>query len=51
MRIWDPIWLTVFFEHNVTYIYYATISRVKSVVCTKLLEFVVLLLELSIGVG
>ena len=47
MRIWDPIWLTVFFSHNVTYIYCAIISRVKCVACVKLL--VLLILELSFG--
>ena len=48
MRIWDPKWLTVFFIHNVTYIYCATVSRVKCVACVKLLMSVVLLLlELS----
>jgi len=56
VRIWDPIWLTVFlplfFIHNVTYIYCAIISRVKCVACAKLLMSVVLLfLELSDGVG
>jgi len=30
--IWDPVWLTVFFIHNVTYIYCAIMSRVKCVV-------------------
>jgi len=55
VRIWDPIWLTVFccgfLIHNVTYIYCAIISRVKCVACVKLLVSVVLLLELSVGVG
>ena len=51
MCIWDPVWLTVFFIHNVTYIYCAIISRVNCVACAKLLVFVVLLLELSVGVG
>jgi len=53
VRIWDPIWLTVFlFIHNVTYIYCAIVSRVKCVPCAKLLVSVVLLLlELSVGVG
>jgi len=54
--MWDPIWLTVFccgfFIHNVTYIYYAIISRVKCVACAKLLVSIVLLcFELSVGVG
>jgi len=52
VRIWDPIWLTVFFIHNVTYIYFAIISRVKCVTCAKLLVSVVLLLlELFVGMG
>ena len=52
MRIWDPIWLTVLFIHNVTYIYCAIVSRVKCVACAKLLvPVVLLLLELSVGVG
>ena len=52
MYIWDPVWLTVFFIHNVTYIYCAIMSRVKCVVCAKLLvSIVLLLLELSVGVG
>ena len=56
MRIWDPIWLTVFllrfFIHNVTYIYCTIVSRVMCVACAKLLVSVVLLLlELSVGVG
>ena len=53
VRIWDPIWLTVLFIHNVTDIYYAIISSVKCVACAKLLVSVVLLLfELSwSGVG
>jgi len=56
VRIWDPIWLTVFllrfFIHNVTYIYCAIISRVKCVACAKLLVSVVLLLlELSFKQG
>ena len=52
MRIWDPIWLTVFFIHNVTYIYCVIVSRVKCVACAKLLVSVgLLLLELFVGVG
>jgi len=56
MRIWDPMWLTVFllrfFIQNVTYFYCAIINRVKCVACAKLLvSFVLLLLELSVGVG
>ena len=57
MRLWDPIWLTVFFAagfyiHNVTYIYCVIVSRVKCVTCAKLLMSVVLLpLLLSVGVG
>jgi len=40
------------FIHNVTYIYYAIISRVMCVSCAKLLVSVVLLLlEHSVGVG
>jgi len=39
LRVWDPIWLTVFccgfYTHNVTYIYYAIISRVKYVACAN----------------
>jgi len=36
VRIWDPIWLTVFLlwlfsVHKITYIYYAIICRVKYV--------------------
>jgi len=39
------------FMHNVTYIYYTIISRVKCVACAKLLmSFVLLLLLLSVGV-
>ena len=42
VRIWDPIWLTVFLlwffsVHKVTYIYYAIICGVKYVACAKLL--------------
>ena len=52
VRIWDSIWLPVFFIHNVIYIYCAIVSRVKCVACAKLLVSVVLvLLELSVGVG
>jgi len=52
VRIWDPKWLTVFFIHNVTYIYCVIVSRVKFVACAKLLMSVgLLLLELSVGVG
>jgi len=41
VRIWDPIWLTVFLlwffsVHKVTYIYYAKCS-VKYVACAKLI--------------
>jgi len=42
VRVWDPIWLTVFLlwflsVHKITYIYYAIIYRVKYVACAKLL--------------
>ena len=41
-----------FYTHNVTYIYFAIVSRVKCVVCAELLVSVVLLLlELSVGMG
>jgi len=51
VRIWDPIWLTVFLlwffsVHKVTYIYYATISRVKYVACAKLLYFMQVVLHM-----
>ena len=39
----------MFYIHNVTYIYCAIVSRVKCVVCAKLLVSAVLLLELSVG--
>jgi len=46
------VFTAVFFMHKVTYIYYAIVSRVKRVTCAKLLMSVVLLLlELSVGVG
>jgi len=46
------VFLRFFYVHDVTYIYYAILSWVKCVACAKLLmSIVLLLLELSVGVG
>jgi len=57
VRIWDSIWLTVFFIHNVIYIYCAIVSRVKCVwrvqsyLCPSFLCFWSSLLELGRVLG